>query len=1056
MRVQASLQVSSPKDSAEKEAESTAKKVTGMAVPESSVGYLRSGGHGVFRQVKPEEKDKKLQRSFESPYLTRFAASGIFAQKREEKPPLIHRKAEGQPNVSSNVSAEIQNSLAAGAPLPLGVRRFMEPRFRADFSKVKVHTGDKAAKLNRQLSAQAFAVGNDLFFGKDKFQPDTRDGKELIAHELTHTIQQGATVQRREEVNVTQQTPVQVQRLGVSDALDYFADKANLIPGFRMFTIILGVNPINMSAVSRSPANILRAMIEFIPGGALITQALDNYGIFDKIGSWVEQQVKTLGMVGSAIKQSVMDFIHSLSWTDIFDLGGVWNRAKRIFTEPIDRIKAFAVGLATGIIQFIKDAILMPLAKLAEGTRGWDLLVAVLGKNPITGEEVTPTPDLLIGGFMKLIGQEEVWARIKQTNALAKCWAWFQGAVKALLGFVQQIPALAIAAFKSLELVDIVLLPRALMKVAAVFGNFIGNFFTWAGNAVWNLAEIIFDVVKPGALGYVKKTGAALKSILKNPLPFVGNLVRAAKLGFTNFAANFLTHLKNGLIDWLTGSLPGVYIPKAITLLEVGKFALSVLGISWGQIRGKIVKALGPNGEKIMAGLEIAFDVIKALVTGGPAAAWEVIKDKLTDLKDQVIGGITSFIVETVVTKAVPKLIAMFIPGAGFISAIISIYDTVMVFVQKISKIIQVVTAFIDSIVAIAGGAIDAAAARVESILGGLLSLAISFLAGFVGLGKVADKIMGVINKVRTKVDEAIDKAIAWIVSKAKALFAKLFGKEKPDNRTPQEKERDVRAAGAKAEQIANASNHDRKAVAKQLPAIKREFKLTDISMIAAAEGKVTVRAEINPFFVQPLDVADEPELRALLISTGFFGSAPADIDKIVNGVKTDGNGDAVFQFIRSNKYAGVPGYEQVLRQLKNPGMVHSVYMALAQASKVPAGLLGGMKFEETPPGGGDIDLLVLSTTGGWGIAYQFKGVEGLGNISRQANSAANQLRNVAPPVKKVVSIEVRNGTYSDFVASARPALGQLGYMGGILAFQGANPGVTLKVKFSDGTAKTF
>lgn len=869
-RVQPSLRVSSPKDSAEKEAEATAKKITGMAVPESSISYRRNGDHPVFRQVKPEEKEKKLQRSFESPYLMRFAASGIFAQKREERPPRIQRKAEGQPNVASNVSAEIQNSLAAGAPLPLGVRRFMEPRFRADFSKVKVHTGDKAAKLNRQLSAQAFAVGNDLFFGKDKFQPETRDGKELIAHELTHTIQQGATVQRSEEVSVTQPAPVQVQRLGVSDALDYFADKANLIPGFRMFTIILGVNPINMSSVSRSPANILRAMIEFIPGGALITQALDNYGIFDKIGSWVEQQVKALGMVGSAIKQAVMDFIHSLSWTDIFDLGGVWDRAKRIFTEPIDRIKAFAVGLATGIIQFIKDAILMPLAKLAEGTKGWDLLVAVLGKNPITGEEVTPTPDLLIGGFMKLIGQEEVWARIKQTNALAKCWAWFQGAVKALLGFVQQIPALAIAAFKSLELVDIVLLPRALMKVAAVFGNFIGNFFTWAGNAVWNLAEIIFDVVKPGALGYVKKTGAALKSILKNPLPFVGNLVRAAKLGFTNFAGNFLTHLKNGLIDWLTGSLPGVYIPKAITLLEVGKFALSVLGISWAQIRGKIVKALGPNGEKIMAGLEIAFDVIKALVTGGPAAAWEVIKDKLNDLQEQVIGGITSFIVETVVTKAVPKLIAMFIPGAGFISAIVSIYDTVMVFVDKISKIIQVVTAFIDSIVAIAGGAIGAAAARVESILAGLLSLAISFLAGFVGLGKVADKIMGVINKVRAKVDEAIDKAIAWIVAKAKALFAKLFGKKdgKPDERTPEQKLADLNKAMSDAEALQKKPQITEDEIRKGLGPIKSKYKMTSLDLIvddkSESKEKVHIAGVINPPGVTtPSEIALGPDVGA-------------------------------------------------------------------------------------------------------------------------------------------------------------------------------------------------
>ncbi len=165
----------------------------------------------------------------------------------------------------------------------------------------------------------------------------------------------------------------------------------------------------------------------------------------------------------------------------------------------------------------------------------------------------------------------------------------------------------------------------------------------------------------------------------------------------------------------------------------------------------------------------------------------------MANLKDQVISGITSFIIEIVVTKAVPKLIAMFIPGAGFISAIISIYDTIMVFVNKIKKIIQVVTAFIDSIVAIANGAIGAAAGRVESVLAGLLSLAISFLAGFVGGGKVADKVMGMIGKVRATVDKAIDTAINSIVSKAKALFAKLFGKDKDKDKDP-EKEKKIQA----------------------------------------------------------------------------------------------------------------------------------------------------------------------------------------------------------------------------------------------------------------------
>src|SRR5262249_46282825 len=152
-------------------------------------------------------------------------------------------------------------------------------------------------------------------------------------------------------------------------------------------------------------------------GGGLITQALDNYGIIDRVGSWVEEQISALGMTGSIIKQAINEFLDSLSWTDIFDLGDVWERAKRIFTEPIDRIINFAEGLVTGIIGFIKDAILIPLARLAEGTPGYDLLKAILGQDPITGEPVERNAETLIGGFMKLIGQEEVWNNMKQANA---------------------------------------------------------------------------------------------------------------------------------------------------------------------------------------------------------------------------------------------------------------------------------------------------------------------------------------------------------------------------------------------------------------------------------------------------------------------------------------------------------------------------------------------------------------------------------------------------------------------------------------------------------------
>src|SRR6185295_10298025 len=147
--------------------------------------------------------------------------------------PLVARQGEGRPDASANVKAEIAAASASGSPLPHSVRRFMEPRFRADFSGVRAHTGDKAARLSNQLGARAFAVSNQIFFGKDRFKPETDEGKELIAHELTHTIQQGGAIQRSEDVTVTQQSPVQVQRLSiVEEALDFVAKRVDSIPGF--------------------------------------------------------------------------------------------------------------------------------------------------------------------------------------------------------------------------------------------------------------------------------------------------------------------------------------------------------------------------------------------------------------------------------------------------------------------------------------------------------------------------------------------------------------------------------------------------------------------------------------------------------------------------------------------------------------------------------------------------------------------------------------------------------------------------------------------------------
>lgn len=879
VQCQSAMKVSSPHDPAEKEADRTAQKIMRMAVPESSISYVRTEKGGVFRQVKPEEreKDKKIQRSLQSPYIQRFANTGIFTQRNLDD--RIQRKAEGQPNVASNVAAEIQASTATGAPLPLTVRRFMEPRFQANFSPVKIHTGDRSAKLNRQLNAQAFTVGNQIFFGKDKFKPDSQEGKELIAHELTHTIQQGAAIQRREAVSVTpvsvtQQAPVQVQRLGLSDALDYFADKANLIPGFRMFTIILGVNPINMSRVERSAANILRAIVEFLPGGGLITQALDNYGVFDRVGAWIEQQIQSLGMTGAVIRQAIDQFLDSLSWTDIFDLGGVWNRAKRIFTDPIDRIISFGRNLVTGIIRFVKEAILRPLARLAEGTRGYDLLKAVLGQDPITGDPVPRNADTLIGGFMKLIGQEEVWNNLKRANAVARAWAWFQGALAGLLGFVRQIPTLFIQALQSLEIADIVLLPRAFVRVGTVFANFVGQFISWAGQQVMSLLQIIFEVVAPGAMPYIRQAAGAFRSIIQNPIGFVGNLVRAGIQGFRQFATNFLTHLRGSLIGWLTGAMSGanIYIPQAFTLREIIKFVLSVLGLTWQNIRQKLVRVIG---EPAVQALETGFDIVMTLVTQGPAAAWEKIQESLSNLRDMVMEQIMTFVRDRVVQAAITRLITSLNPAGAFIQAIIATYNTIMFFVERLRQIAQVAMAFIDSVSAIASGVLTAAANRVETTMAGLLTLVISFLARIAGLGRVSDAVTNIINRVRAPIDRALDRVVDWIVTQARRLGSFFRGR---DARSPEEKQRDLdRAVRELRPQIQRllARGIMRPLLSARLAIWRRQYRLTTLT-VEGSNIVATINPQANLYSVEEVQVGQMLEPILLEVEQQYLAETTA------------------------------------------------------------------------------------------------------------------------------------------------------------------------------------
>src|SRR5204863_6558098 len=107
------------------------------------------------------------------------------------------QKTAGNASVSAALEEQEQPSLVkdvvgsgGGSPLDRDTRGFMESRLGADFSDVRVHTDGKATESARSVQAYAYTVGNDVVFQADKYSPDSDSGQRMLAHELTHVVQQ--------------------------------------------------------------------------------------------------------------------------------------------------------------------------------------------------------------------------------------------------------------------------------------------------------------------------------------------------------------------------------------------------------------------------------------------------------------------------------------------------------------------------------------------------------------------------------------------------------------------------------------------------------------------------------------------------------------------------------------------------------------------------------------------------------------------------------------------------------------------------------------------------
>ncbi len=129
-------------------------------------------------QAKSEEEEVQMQGQEEE------------VQTKEEEEPAVQMKTNGKPKANNKLSSQIKQSSGTGNQMDTKTRKKMEAGFGVDFSKVSIHTNSEAVQMNKELHAHAFTHGNDIYFNNGKYQPETSAGQHLLAHELTHVVQQ--------------------------------------------------------------------------------------------------------------------------------------------------------------------------------------------------------------------------------------------------------------------------------------------------------------------------------------------------------------------------------------------------------------------------------------------------------------------------------------------------------------------------------------------------------------------------------------------------------------------------------------------------------------------------------------------------------------------------------------------------------------------------------------------------------------------------------------------------------------------------------------------------
>ena len=559
--VQPKFTVGQPGDKYEQEADKMAEKV--MRDPES----------GPIKTVLPDKTKRQGETQKESLPEKKIQLKG----KESDEPGGNHEK-----EVGPTSKAKILNNMSGGEPLPKDIKKFMEPRFDADFSNVRIHNNKESSNLNNQLNAKAFTYKDHIFFSGEHYSPNSDEGKKLIAHELTHVVQQGSSANlKRKKITEHEDKNNSLRLSAISSTVSAVIQRDALDKirgGFDALSSAFKGVVVSVGQAIGSGVDIAYQFISSVAstlglGLAVAWSWLNRLGGFFKLGikaAWsLIQQISSL--IGLGISEA-LNWVQQLAAVVGLGANAAWNWIKLLSNVlgkgvkiALNWIKVVSGVLGLGV-QVALNWIKLLAATLGTGISiGWNWIQTLAGVVGL-GAKAAWNWIKMLSGFIGM-GVSPSWDWIRQLGAIINtgvigAWNWIRQlsavvnfGITIAWGWIQQVSAIigygAMLAWNWLKMLaqtinsGILIAWNWIQQLAAIVGFGVTLALIWIRQVsmvmrlglmmAWDFLKLLVQFVGLGAVivwGWIQEVASILMMGITIAWNFLKLVVATIRLGF--------------------------------------------------------------------------------------------------------------------------------------------------------------------------------------------------------------------------------------------------------------------------------------------------------------------------------------------------------------------------------------------------------------------------------------------------------------------------------------------------------------------------------------------